>query len=183
MLWYRLSPPSCSFKPGNYARPSPWPSGIPTTLYAVGWDSIPCRVILKTAHAISLLSIQHFGKEHGGGTYRATRWSAPNCSIHCASTAVWPQRLMKRRWVPPYSPKMAREGTLRLTFEFSNAGWTGRKGEQRLARGYLERRSQSWHLGGLTTMPNVNAGDDKNITRPRYVTINPQLNTNKNEFC
>ena len=38
--------------------------------------------------AISLLSIQHFGKEHGSGTHSASRLSAPNCSIHCACR-IW----------------------------------------------------------------------------------------------
>ena len=44
-------------------------------LYAVGWGSIPGGVIQKTwkiVHAISLLSMQHFGKEHGSLTHSAT---------------------------------------------------------------------------------------------------------------
>ena len=28
---------------------------------------------------------------HRSGTHSATRWPAPNCSIHCACTAVWPK--------------------------------------------------------------------------------------------
>ena len=47
-------------------------------LYGVGRGSIPGRVIPKTrknmVHAISMLSIQHFGKEHGNETHSATRW-------------------------------------------------------------------------------------------------------------
>ena len=46
-------------------------------LYAVGQGSIPGRVIpktLKMVNAISLLSIQHCGKEHGNETHSATRW-------------------------------------------------------------------------------------------------------------
>ena len=34
-----------------------------------------------------------YGKENGNETYSATRWLVPNCSIHCACTAVWPKRL------------------------------------------------------------------------------------------
>ena len=31
------------------------------------------------------------GKDHGSETHSATRWPAPNCSIHCACTAAWPK--------------------------------------------------------------------------------------------
>ena len=36
-------------------------------------------------------SIEHFGKEHGSEKHSATRWPAPNCSIHGACIAVWPK--------------------------------------------------------------------------------------------
>ena len=32
-------------------------------------------------HAISLLNIKHFGKEHGSETHNATRWSAPTVAF------------------------------------------------------------------------------------------------------
>ena len=96
--------------------PRPWPSGRMVAFYAVdrGFDTLTRHAKdLKMVHAISLLSIQHFGKEHGSGTHSAARWPAPNCSIHCAclySCVV--QRLMKWRWAPSFSPKIMREGTL-----------------------------------------------------------------------
>ena len=42
-------------------------------------------------HAVSLLGIQHFGKERESETHSDTRCPVPNCSIHCACTAVWPK--------------------------------------------------------------------------------------------
>ena len=44
---------------------------------------------LENETRFSLLSIQHFGKEHGSEIQSVTRWPAPNCSIHCACTAMW----------------------------------------------------------------------------------------------
>ena len=75
-----------------FFQPRPWLSCRMLALCAVGRGSMPSRVISKTwkmVHAIFLLSIQYFGKEHGSETHSATRWPAPNYSIHCACTAVW----------------------------------------------------------------------------------------------
>ena len=54
-------------------------------LYVVGRGSIPSRVMpktLKIVHAISLFSIQHFGKEHGSETHSGTRWPVPTVAFN-----------------------------------------------------------------------------------------------------
>ena len=62
------------------------------TLYHGVRYPVESELTLEDAHAVFLLSIEHFGKEHGSETDSATRWHAPNCSIHRACTALWPKR-------------------------------------------------------------------------------------------
>ena len=47
----------------------------------------------------------------------------PNCSIHCACTAVWAKSCRSRDGC---SPKMAREGTFIVTFYCHCRGWSTR---------------------------------------------------------
>ena len=68
----------------------PWPNRRILALCVVGRSSIPGRVISKTCkmvHAISLLSIQHFGKVHGSETGSVTRW--PKVALHLPPTVAF----------------------------------------------------------------------------------------------
>ena len=70
-------------------------------------------------YVISLLSIQHFGKEEGRETRSAAKWSAPNCSIYCACMAALSQMVKERKVDGTLFTEAARERTLTLVIMYT----------------------------------------------------------------
>ena len=66
-------------------------------------------------HAISLLSIQHFGKEHGSETHSATKWPVPTMAFTVLAQLCGPKADETEMGATLFT-NMVREGTLTLNF-------------------------------------------------------------------
>ena len=86
-------------------------------LYAVDRGSIPDRVMpttCKMIHAISLLSIKHFGKEHGSETTVLPDGQPPTVSFAVLAQLCGPKADETELGAASFT-KMVREGALTLT--------------------------------------------------------------------